>query len=47
MIGVQFAPNVPSTQKSFWKHPMELIGDVGLVESCLGVFGDSVGLSAR
>ena len=23
-------------------HPMELLGDVGLVESCFGPFGDSV-----
>ena len=28
--------NVPSAQKSFWMHPMELLGDVGHVESCFG-----------
>jgi hypothetical protein len=26
-------PNVPLAQKSFWTHPMELLGDVGHVES--------------
>jgi hypothetical protein len=26
-------PNVPLAQKSFWTHPMELLGDVGDVES--------------
>jgi hypothetical protein len=26
-------PNVPSAQQSFWTHPMELLGDVGHVES--------------
>ena len=28
-------------------HPMELLGDVGHVESCFGLFGDSVSVSAR
>ena len=28
-----FAPNVPQAQKSFSTHPMELLGDVGHVES--------------
>ena len=28
-------------------HPMELLGDMGLVESCFGVFGDSVSVGAR
>jgi hypothetical protein len=26
---------------SFWMHPIELLGDVGHVESCFGLFGDS------
>jgi hypothetical protein len=26
-------PNVPLAQKSFWTHPMELLGDLGHVES--------------
>ena len=28
-------------------HPMELLGDVGHVESCFGLFGDSVSVGAR
>ena len=28
-----FAPNVPLARKSFWTHPMELLGDMGHVES--------------
>jgi hypothetical protein len=43
----QFVPNVPQAQKSFWTHKMELLGDVGHVESCFGLFGDSVSLDAR
>ena len=26
-IGARFAPNVPSAQKSFWTHPLVLLGD--------------------
>jgi hypothetical protein len=33
--------------KSFWSHPMVLLGDVGQVEARFGLFGDSVNLSAR
>ena len=33
--------------KSFWTHSMELLGDVGHVESCFGPFGDSVSVGAR
>ena len=32
-IGARFALNVPLAQISFWTHPMELLGDVGHVES--------------
>jgi hypothetical protein len=32
---------------SFWMHPTELQGDVGHVESCSGLFGDSVSFGAR
>jgi hypothetical protein len=39
--------NVPQAQKSFWMHSMELIGDVGLVESHFGPFGDSVSVGVR
>jgi hypothetical protein len=34
-------------QKSFWTHPMELIGDMGLVESCFGPFKNGVSVRAR
>jgi hypothetical protein len=30
---------------TFWAHPMELLGDVGLVEARFTPFGDSVKLS--
>ena len=33
--------------KSFWTHPIELLGDVGHVESDFGPFGDSVSVGAR
>jgi hypothetical protein len=36
-------PNAPQAHKSFWTHPMELLGDVGHVESPFSLFGDSVG----
>jgi hypothetical protein len=42
-----FAWNVPQAQTSFFTHPMELLGDVGHVESRFGPFGDSVNVSAR
>jgi hypothetical protein len=35
-------PNVPWAQKSFWTHLMELLGDVGHVESYFGPFGDKL-----
>jgi hypothetical protein len=35
-------PNVPWVQKLFWPHPMELLGDVGHVESRFGLFGNGV-----
>jgi hypothetical protein len=39
-------PKVSQAQKSFGSHLMELLGDVGLVESRFGPFGDSVSVSA-
>ena len=33
--------------KSFWTHPMDLLGDVGHVESRFSPFGDSVSVDAR
>jgi hypothetical protein len=40
-------PNVPWAQKSFWMHPMELLGDVGHVESHFSPFGYSVRVGVR
>ena len=39
--------NVPWDQKSFWTNLMELLGDVGHVESHFFPFGDSVSVGAR
>jgi hypothetical protein len=42
-----FGPNVPQARKLFWTHPIELLGDVGHVESyfrAFGPFGDSAHL---
>jgi hypothetical protein len=33
--------------KIIWTHLMELLGDLGHVESCYGPFGDIVCVSAR
>jgi hypothetical protein len=33
--------------ESFCTHPMKLLGDVGLVESHFGLFGDNISVSAR
>ena len=33
--------------RNWFRHPMELLGDVGHVESCFSSFGDSVSVSAR
>jgi hypothetical protein len=38
---------VQYAQKSFWAHPMELLGDLGQIEACFGSFGDSANLDAR
>jgi hypothetical protein len=46
-IGAQFAPSVLEARISFWTHQMELLGDMGPVESRFGPFGDSVSVSAR
>jgi hypothetical protein len=40
-------PNVPLAQKSFWTHPMELLGDMGHVEYHFSPFGGSVSVSVR
>jgi hypothetical protein len=46
-IGAQFAPSVLEARILFWTHRMELLGDMGHVESRFGLFGDSVTVSAR
>jgi hypothetical protein len=42
--GARFALNVPLAQKSFWTHPMILLGDEAQVEACLSPVGDSANL---
>jgi hypothetical protein len=42
-----FAPNAPRAWKSFWPHPMDLLGGMGQMEARFGLFGDSVNLDAR
>jgi hypothetical protein len=39
-----YALNIPHTQKLFWTHPIEHLGDVGHVESHFGPFRDSVSI---
>jgi hypothetical protein len=46
-VGAWFAPNVPWEQKSFWLHPMDILGDVGQMEAHFGLFEDSVNLHIR
>jgi hypothetical protein len=46
-MDAQFARNIPQAQKLFWTHLMELLVDVGHVESHLGTFGDNVCISER
>jgi hypothetical protein len=36
-IGALFALNVPWAQKSFWTHPLVLLGDVAQVEPRFGL----------
>ena len=42
-----FVERTIGSEKSFWMHPMELLGDVGHVESHFFLFGDSVSVGAR
>ena len=42
-----FCAEPSKAQKSFWTHPMKLVGDVGLMESRFGPFGDNVSVGAR
>ena len=43
----RLASNIPLDQKSFWTDPMELLCDVGHVESHFIAFGDSVSVGVR
>ena len=43
----RFAVCAKLAQKSFWMRPMELLGDVGHVESRFCLLGDNVGVGAR
>jgi hypothetical protein len=47
MKGARFALNVLQARKYFLMHPMELLGDMGRLESCFGPFGDGVSFVAR
>jgi hypothetical protein len=40
-------PNIPQAQKSFWMHPVELLGVAGHVESRFYPFRDNVSVGAR
>jgi hypothetical protein len=46
-IGARFAPKVPQDHKSFWAHLIELLSDVGHVESPFSPFRDNVSIGAR
>jgi hypothetical protein len=46
-IGAWFVPNVPQAQKSFWMHPMVLLGCEAQVKARFGPFGDSSNLDVR
>jgi hypothetical protein len=45
--GAQFTPNVPMGQKSFWTHPIVLLGDEAQVKAQFSPFGDSANIEAR
>jgi hypothetical protein len=36
--------NVPQAQKSFWTHPIVLLGDEAQLDARFGPFGDSANL---
>ena len=39
--------DIPSAQKSFWTHPMVLVGDEAQAEAYFGPFGGGANLDAR
>jgi hypothetical protein len=46
-MGARFVPSMPEAKKSFWIHTMELLGDVGHLDSPFGLLGDIVSVSER
>jgi hypothetical protein len=46
-MGARFASNGPRARKTFWVHPMVLLGDVCHVEAHFYLFGDCVNLESR
>jgi hypothetical protein len=46
-MGAWFAPNVAWSHKSFWMHPMVILGDEAEVEARFGLFGDSANIETR
>jgi hypothetical protein len=46
-MGERFAPNIAEAQKSFWMHPMVLLGDKAQVDVRFSPFGDSANLHGR
>jgi hypothetical protein len=46
-IGAWFAPNILWAHKSFWTHPMVLLGDEAQVQARFNLFGNSGNLAAR
>jgi hypothetical protein len=45
--GCMVSQYVPKAQKSFWTHPMVLLGVEAQVDARFGPFGDSNNLGAR
>ena len=43
----KFCTECTLVSKTFWTHPMELLGDEAQVEYCFDPFRDSVSISAR
>jgi hypothetical protein len=46
-MGARYVPNVPHSWKSFKTHVMELLGNVGHLESHFGPFGETIPLDVR
>jgi hypothetical protein len=46
-IDARFVPNILLALKSFWMHPMILLGNEAQLEACLSPFGDSANLYVR